>query len=175
MNRIKYTVFFAALLIGSVAHAQEVKPPLDEREVKLFAYTSLLAIYDFDYKNYLSRQKQAAETFTGSGWLNFQQALIKSKLLEAVKKNKYSVTTVPLAPPVITQRGLVKGVYQWTVQLPAMVVFKNEAYQQVQYLDLTMLVLYQQGLKLQSVATRKRAPLNCEQTSPQISLNKQQN
>lgn len=145
-----------------------IKGPVENVEVKKFSFNLLFSIYDFSYKNAMERQKQAAMMFSSTGWENFQKALLKSKLLESVKTNKYIVTTTPLIPPEVIKQGLKKGIYYWQVKFPAMIVFKNADYQQVQYINIKLHITYKDKLRAEEVVAEKGTPINCQQTSKGI-------
>lgn len=147
------------------------KSPMPNMEVKLFAYQVLLYVYHFKYDTLFNDQRKAAKLFTGPGWQGFQSAVTSSKLITMVKKHKYQVEAVPLSPPKITKQGVVKSEYLWQVDLPAMVVYKNPSYQQVQYLNVSILVTYMnKKLKVKQFVTTKGKPINCAKTSEKIKL-----
>lgn len=161
------------LLMTQISYATEneiqVKSPVSGIKVKLFALNALFSVYDFDHSNITHRQKAAAKLFTGDGWANFLSAMNKSKLLDYVRKNKYQVTTTALRPALISKQALRYGVYYWDVEYPAMVVFKNEKVQQVQYLNIKQRVVYKnKELQVEKFLATQGKAINCEQTSKEI-------
>lgn len=149
----------------------QVKSPVEASKVNMFAVTTLFAVYDFDHSNILPRQKNAATMFTSDGWANFLSAMNKSKLVDSVKKNKYIVTTTPLRPAKITKQALKYGVYYWDVELPAMIVFKNDDFQQVQYLNIKQRIVFKDNhLQVDRFLATKGEPLNCKETSKGITV-----
>ena len=109
--------------------------------------------------------------FNSGGWNDFLDVILKSKLLDSVNKNKYTVTTIPLSPPAITKQGLAKGVYFWNVEFPAMIVFKNDEYQQVQYVNIKQRIIYKdKKLHVVQFLAIKGTPINCQETSKGITV-----
>lgn len=103
-------------------------------ELAVWANEAIVATYTYDYRNYLTRQQEIAKYFTTEGWVAYSQALLKSKLLETVKKNDYVVSAVATEPPVITSVGDTS----WRAEMPLLVVYKNPAFQQKQTLKVTI-------------------------------------
>jgi hypothetical protein len=100
-------IIFLLMIVSSWAHA--VAPPVDNIAVKVFANTAIVSIYDFNFKNYMTRQKSTAKMFSAKGWMAFNQALIQSKLNAMVLSHHYSVTAVATRPPTIVSQGLKGG------------------------------------------------------------------
>lgn len=165
MNKKIMNYVFGILLMLSSSVTYALDAPVKDTEVKIFSYKTLLSIYDFSYKNILASQRNAAIMFTGPAWGIFQTALLKSKLLDSVKTNKYIVTTVPLEPPQITKQGLQGQHYFWDIKMPAMVLYKNSTIKQVQYLDINMHIIYEDGLKVRKFKAEPGTPINCQKDS----------
>ncbi len=165
----QYLITISLLIKVSFALAT-IKPPIDNIKVKVFSNTAIVSLYDFSYKNYLSRQKQTARFFTSKGWFALTKALIASNLNTNVAKNKYTVTSVATAPPTIKNQGLKQGLYHWQVIMPVMIIYKNPEYQQVQYLNVTLNLIYQDKLLINELITRPGKAPPCETTSTTIKI-----
>lgn len=166
----RYFLMGLMVMVTGVVTAA-VKAPMSDVEVKVFANTAIVSIYDFNADNLLARQKSSAKRFTSSGWIAFSKALTSSHLLEMVKKHHYKVSAVAMRPPEITNHGLNEGVYQWMVTMPTMVVFKNPDYQQVQYLDVSLVIHYQKGkLLVSQITSVPGKALACEKTSENLTV-----
>lgn len=126
---IKKTVIFLLAMLPLLAQAQSEKTQLS-----VWANEAIVETYTFNYKNYLKAQKEIAKYFTADGWKAYSQALLKSKLLDTVKKNKYKVNAVATAPPQVKTRA--KG--NWQAVMPVLVVYENPQYQQKQHLKITI-------------------------------------
>lgn len=163
--------FLLFLTHSTFAGSDEIQAPspLPDVKVKIFAVDTLFAVYDFDHKNIKEHQKEAAKRFSGDGWTDFLSAMDNSKLMDSVTKNKYIVTTTPLLPAKISKQALKQGVYYWIVEYPAMIVFKNDDYQQVQYVNIKQRIIYKdKALQMDKFLASKGKALNCEETSKGI-------
>lgn len=166
---MRRTITLLFILFGLSAYAQVVAP-VDEIKVKVFANTAIISIYDFNFNNALARQKATATMFTGKGWAAFNKALTQSQLLNTVKSHRFTVTSVATAPPRIISQGLNQGEYGWQVMMPTMVVFKNNEFQQVQYLDITLNVLWQGRLLVNEFHAKKGKAPACAQTTKGLKI-----
>lgn len=161
--------FLSALLFVSMSVTAAVKAPKPDVAVKVFANTAIVSVYDFSYKNIVSSHKQAAVYFSGTGWIALTKAFQSADLLGTVVKHRYEVSAVATRPPKITDKGLKDSGYQWQVDMPIMVVFKNDDYQQVQYLDVTATVGFLKGvLRVEQLLAVPGKALPCEQTSSNL-------
>lgn len=165
--------FVFLLTQASFAGSDEIQAPspVPDVKVKIFAIDTLFAVYDFDHTNIKEHQKQAAKMFSGDGWTDFLSVIESSKLMDSVTKNKYVVTTSPLLPAKISKQALKQGVYYWIVEYPAMIVFKNDDYQQVQYVNIKERIIYKdKTLQMDKFLASKGKALNCEETSKGITV-----
>lgn len=170
----KYIFVFGFICsLCTQAIAIPLKAPKTSDDVMLFSYRLLLVVYNFNYQNYLPRQKEAATMFTGEGWDSFLTSLTKSRLIDSIKKNKYFVSVTPLSPPSIVDQGLKTGTYFWKVKQPAMVIYKNDTYQQVQYLNIDMTLVFENGIKARDFIATKGEPINCQKTSSFLTITPQ--
>jgi hypothetical protein len=105
-------------------------------EIQLTVWVSeaVISTYTFDHKNFLKQQKAIAKYYTSDGWINYTKAFEASKLPETVKKHSYTVTSVPLFPPVIKNISM----NQWQATIPILVVYQNPGYKQKQTLKVVV-------------------------------------
>ena len=169
-------IIFAFLLLlnqASFAGSEEIQAPspVPDIKVKIFAIDSLFAVYDFNHTNIKEHQKATAKMFSGEGWTDFLSVIKNSKLMDSVIQHKYVVTTSPLLPARISKQALKQGVYYWIVEYPAMIVFKNDDYQQVQYVNIKERIIYKDKvLQIDKFLATKGKALNCEETSKGITV-----
>lgn len=121
--------FWGLLLINSFGYAAP-----DKVQLVVWAQEAIIATYTFNYKTFVADQKAIAKYYSSAGWINYSDALIKSKLPEAVQKNNYDVNAVATQPAVLTNLDA----NHWQVTMPILVVYKNPQYQQQQNLDITL-------------------------------------
>ncbi len=106
----------------------------DNTQLAVWANEAIVATYTYDYKNFLSRQKEIAKYFTAEGWTAYSDALNNAKLPEIIQKNAYFVSAVATLPPEIKSISSA----HWIASMPLLVVYKNPQYQQKQNLLVTI-------------------------------------
>lgn len=128
----KYNVLISGLLCLIATQTTYAEP--DKAQLAVWANEAIIATYTFDYKNLIQEQKEIGKYFTSTGWIAYNKALNESKLLDAVQKNDYAVTSVATQPPVLTTIDPT----HWQVTMPILVVYKNPQYQQQQNLNVVL-------------------------------------
>lgn len=151
----KWILAFGLLLTGEVAHAT-----MDNAQMSVWVNEAIVETYTYQYDNYPERQKVFAHYFTAESWIAYIKALNESKLLDAVKKNKYQVSAVATMPPAITS----SIPHHWKAVMPLLVRYKGPQYEQKQYLeamvDFTEVPAGQgvRGLAITSIEVKKSSP-----------------
>ncbi|TAL62724.1 MAG: type IV secretion protein IcmL [Legionella sp.] len=130
MNK-KLSILPVLTLALGMSYAQT---PPDTAQLAVWANEAVVATYTYDYKNYLSQQKEIAKYFTSSGWINYTKALNESKLPESVQKNAYYVSAVATKPP----KMVTLDPTHWQAVMPVLVVYENPQYQQQQNLKVVV-------------------------------------
>lgn len=111
--------------------------PMDEPSIGTasllhWASRAIVSAHTFDFSNYRSQlQSAASEYFTSEGSQQWFSELKTSGTLARAIDNRYVVTTVLTAAPVILQQGRSGGVYLWRVQAPVSVTYENNSQKQV--------------------------------------------
>lgn len=167
MRKMVYVLLLLSMNVYAWAAA---KPPVSDASIKVFANTVIVSTYDFSYKNFVDRLSYTAKFFTGKGWVAFNKALNYSKLRNAVIQKQYIVTSVATAPPAIIHQGLRSGEYAWEIKMPVMVVYKNASFQQVQYLAVTLTIVYRDRPLVIEFFARKTPPVKCQSNSDDITV-----
>ncbi len=108
----------------------------------ILAWANMAAtrINAFDFVHYKRQLQDASNYFTERGWVNYRDVLIKSKNLDYVIENKLIVSSVATGTPVITQQGLVDGVYTWRVSLPLLIKYQGATVSRTQPAVITMMI-----------------------------------
>lgn len=106
--------------------------PLSEPNLSVPALMSWSAqaateVMTFGFNDYKRRLQEASRNFTRSGWASFTSALEKSRIIEMVEANQQVVSAAPSSAPVLISEGLVKGRYQWQVQVPLVITYQAGA------------------------------------------------
>jgi len=163
LKRIIYSTLAATLVIVTLpANA------LTQAQLVVWTNEAIITAYTYDYKTIIPSQKATAKYFTAKAWFNYSQALLKSGLLDAVKKNKYTVSAVATMPPQIKSLKPVKGEKTWQAEMPILAVYKNPQYQQKQYLNIKLVIQATgitggtRGLAITNFQATKRPAPKCE-------------
>jgi hypothetical protein len=83
--------------------------------------TEIMTMGFGDYEQHLRNQRNR---FTEDGWESFTKAFDRQKIGEAFRERQLVLTTVPSNTPVILFQGVNdKNIYQWLVQLPAVLTY----------------------------------------------------
>lgn len=118
--------YFATSINGRVTPLTPLDMPnQSDSAVIQWATQAAIAAYTYNFVNYNNELKTASRFFTRTGWGQFLAALKRSESLEIVKKKKLIVSAVAAKAPVILQKGVLNGRYQWRIQLPVLVSYQS--------------------------------------------------
>ena len=138
-----------------------------EVRLAIWSNEAIISAYTFDYKNLIQRQKETAQYFIPKAWMTFSREQISAGIIQAVKKNYYSVSSVATSPPVIQQTTAANGDKGWSVSLPIIVVYKNAQFQQKQFLSVNLTAIASQqygtrGFAIVQFSAKNRKPPKCD-------------
>ena len=122
------------LCFSLFAQTLQAADNIGDTQLAVWVNEAIVATYTYNYQNYIKQQKDIAAYFTAKGWIAYSNALIASKLPEAVEKNKYYVNAVATMPPEIK---ILHDNY-WQAIMPLLVIYKNPQYQQKQSVEITI-------------------------------------
>lgn len=120
--------------------------PLNESNMTDAAIVSWAAraasdVMTFGFHDHQKRLQDTSVYFTRRGWQSFTDALDRSRIIESVEKNQQVVTAAPQQAPVISQQGLVAGIYRWIVEVPLVVTYQSGTAQQSTTLRVRMVIV----------------------------------
>ncbi len=120
--------------------------PLSEPNLSVPALMSWSAqasteVMTFGFNDYKRRLQEASRNFTRSGWASFTSALERSRIIEMVEANQQVVSAAPSSAPVLISEGLVKGRYQWQVQVPLVITYQAGSSVRSDSLLVTLLIV----------------------------------
>ncbi len=116
--------FFATTSDGRLLQMVPLdQPNLPTAKLTSWAAAAASEIMTFGFNDYRKRLQESSRFFTRSGWQTFNDALTRSNLLQLVTANQQVLTAAPRAAPVVSQEGVVRGVYRWYVQMPLNVTY----------------------------------------------------
>lgn len=122
-------IFGLGLVFSSLINAA-----IPNEVLAVWTNEAIVATYTFDYKDFLSEQKNIAHYFSAKAWMNYTKALNDSGLPETVAKNYFYVSAVATLPPVVT--SLPNN--QFKAVMPILVNYKNAQFSQQQTLTVTL-------------------------------------
>jgi intracellular multiplication protein IcmL len=102
-------------------------PNLYQVHVLNWAKDAAVLSFNYDYNNTNRWLEEYSTHFTPLGWMLYYKALKDSGNLERVKRDKITVSSVPLEPPAILSRSMEGLSYKWDIQIPVLVQFKSAA------------------------------------------------
>lgn len=97
-------------------------------------------IMTFGFNDIDERFALSQKNFTPQGWESFRKAILKSELIDKVLEAQQIITTVPAAPPVLAQEGIVNGNYSWTFDMPLLITFRSGGVKTSRSLSVRMVV-----------------------------------
>lgn len=82
-------------------------------------------VMTFGFNDYRRRLQEASRNFTRRGWESFTEALDLSGILGMMESNNQVINAAPSGAPVLKSEGVVRGRYQWVVQLPMVLSYQS--------------------------------------------------
>ena len=140
-NRMEYR-YFATTEDGRLIPMA----PLNEPNLSAPALMSWVAqasteVMTFGFNDYRRRLQEASRNFTRAGWESFSSALQRARIIETVEANQQVVTAAPTGAPVIQSEGVIKGRYQWVVQVPLALTYQSGAKTRTDNLLVTLVIV----------------------------------
>lgn len=98
-------------------------PSLSNKKIEKWTERALKESFSFDFYNYQARINESAGYFTDDGWVKFQEALSRAKILDTVKASSLEVWLTPTAPAFITKINNIDGRAVWVLEMPAVITY----------------------------------------------------
>jgi intracellular multiplication protein IcmL len=117
------------------------EPNLSSPALLSWAAQASTEVMTFGFNDYRRRMQEASRNFTRKGWESFTKALEGSRIVDMVEANQQVVTAAPRGAPVLLEEGLVKGRYQWTIQIPMVVTYMSGSKSRNDQLMVTLVVV----------------------------------
>lgn len=103
---------------GRVVRMDSIRnPSLTEAEVLNWAAKRIKDIHTLTFTDYVDHIQSLRDDFTPEAYDNYQYALLNSKNLEKVKRDRLMMWAVPTSAPRITQAKVVDGKFTWVVEM----------------------------------------------------------
>jgi len=133
--------YFATTDAGNIIPLVPLSQPLVSRQALLsWATEAATSAYTFDFVNWRRQLQDTSIYFTDAGWLNFQEGLKSSLILNTVESKQLGVTATPARSAVILEQGRIAGAYSWRVEVLLQVMFSSASEQLVSSYLVNMLV-----------------------------------
>lgn len=118
--------YFATSINGRITPLFPLDAPnQSDSAVLQWANQAAIAAFTYNFVNYRDELQASSGFFTAEGWTQFLNALQQSNNLDAVKAKKLIVSAVATGAPVITEKGLLNGVFSWRIQMPLLVTYQS--------------------------------------------------
>ena len=94
-------------------------------EISSWAAQVGVSLFTVDFATYNTQYVRLEEFFTPVGWQGLQKAILTSGWLAALIDKKLTATAVLQHPPIVTKRGILNGVYSWSITYPILVTYES--------------------------------------------------
>ncbi|MCB1551217.1 MAG: type IVB secretion system apparatus protein IcmL/DotI [Alphaproteobacteria bacterium] len=102
-------------------------PNLSVKALTSWSAQAATEVMTFGFNDYRRRLQEASRNFTPTGWQSFIKALNESRIIETVEANQQLILSAPAGVPVLVSEGLVKGRYEWQVQVPLVITYQAQS------------------------------------------------
>lgn len=120
--------YFATTTDGRVIPVVALdEPNLSDAALLAWVVQAATETMTFGFSDYRRRLQESSRHFTKSGWAAFAQELSDEKIIEKVDSNKQMIRAAPAAAPVIEQKTIRAGRYQWVVRFPLVLSYESES------------------------------------------------
>lgn len=103
---------------GRVVRMESIRnPSLTEAEVLNWAAKRIKAIHTLTFTDYVDHIQSLRDDFTPEAYDNYQYALLNSKNLEKVKRDRLMMWAEPKSAPRITEAKVVNGKFTWVIEM----------------------------------------------------------
>jgi len=103
---------------GRVVKLESIRnPSLTETEVLNWAAGKIKSIHSLTFTDYVDHVQSLRADFTDSAFLEYQKALLSSKSLEKVKRDRLVMWADPKEAPKIISAKVVNGKFTWVVEM----------------------------------------------------------
>lgn len=134
--------FFATTSDGRLIRMVALNEPnMNDAAIVSWAARAASDVMTFGFHDYQRRLQEASTYFTRRGWQSFTEALDRSRVIEGIQQGQRVVTAAPKSAPVISQQGLVDGVYRWVVELPLIVTYQSGTAQQSDTINVQLVLV----------------------------------
>lgn len=104
------------------------QPNMDRGAIGTYALEVVHALHTYDYINWRDQFSAASNFFSPNGWDQYQDQMVKSQTVDAVRARKMIVSIKPTGQITVPQAGVNPAhVYVWRVEIPVEVDYTAHA------------------------------------------------
>lgn len=161
-------------------NAKDARDPVNGI-IQLWVEKAIVALFSYDYKNYRISISNLRDLFTPKGFQQFKVALLESRNVETVKREKSVVYVNVLSPPRLIKEKIVPGsedgerpdIRGWQYITPIEVVFQSTEKRHSLYL-LSKIVVIRESILVQDFFGLKIATINFKTMPPPEGLDNEE-
>ena len=125
-NRPVTVQYFATDPQGRITKLQPLSQPVISQEAILsWANQAIVSAYTYNFVSYRGQLQKLSASFTPDGWMQFQDALTKTRNLQTVISQQLIATAVATGAPVIEDQRVIAGRYSWKISMPVLVKYQS--------------------------------------------------
>lgn len=140
-NKMEYRYFATTEDGRLIPMAPLSEPNLSSPALMSWVAQAATEVMTFGFNDYRRRLQESSRNFTRKGWESFSSALQRARIIETVEASQQVITAAPTGAPVIQSEGLVRGRYQWVVQLPMSLTYQAGAKTRTDNLLVTLVIV----------------------------------
>ena len=99
-------------------------PNMEKTTITNWAERSVAQVMTFGFNDVEKRFASSISLFTKQGWDSFEEALLKSGMLEDMQDKQLVFTAVPLKTSVLVKEGLVVDRYTWEFDIWLLITYR---------------------------------------------------
>jgi hypothetical protein len=100
-------------------------PNRTSEEITSWAQQRAAEVMSFTAENLNDKARSQLKDFNEQGLAEYKKYMTDSRLLEMVRSQQYTVTTIANGDALVLNSGSIGGAYHWIVELPIMVTFHH--------------------------------------------------
>jgi len=99
------------------------RPNVSPKTLTRWATLAATATFTLDFVNYETQLEALRDYFTSEGYTNFLSALNDAQTITNIIDKKLVLSSVAVAPSIISWEGLTQGNYSWQIEVPVLVSY----------------------------------------------------
>jgi len=104
---------------------------MTDSEVMSWTSNMIRKVHHLSFTDYLDHIYGMRPNFTEKAFIEFQKAILSTKAIDKIKKDRLIMHSEPLEAPRITQKGLVNGIATWVIEQEILQKTEGGEYTQV--------------------------------------------